>query len=188
MDQTPAPKNPDFQVTSFESQTADEQVLAVLRSHVFNNFSWVSVSTIMAIVPLIAIVLGISFGAGKFLPLTFTSVLGLLVIWYLLVFAFAYQSFLTWYFNLYIVTNHRVIDTDFLPLFYQKVASCELNKIEDTTVSMSGFFQSAFNYGNILIQTAGEQNEFEFVKVPDPETTQKLIEGAIDQKNGSQRD
>lgn len=185
MVQTLAPTNPNFQVTSFESQTSEEKVLAVLRAHPISNLPWIVSSLVLGLTPLIVVTASLGFGLSKFFPVTTTATIGFLVIWYLLIFAFAFQSFLTWYFNLYIVTNSRIVDTDFLPLFFQEISSCELAKIEDTTVSMSGFFQSIFNYGSIQIQTAGEKNEFEFAKVPNPEAVQKLIEQAIDQKNGS---
>ena len=186
MTETLAQNNPDFQVTTFESQTSDEQVLAVLRAKMITNFSWIFLSAILLLAPVVVLPLSLSFGLGNLLPANSqVAVIGFLVVWYLLIFAFTFQSFLTWYFNLYIITNKRIIDTDFLPLFYQKISSCELTQVEDITVSISGFVQSTFNYGNIQIQTAGEKDEFEFVKVSNPEAVQRLIEQAIDQGNGN---
>ena len=185
MVQTLAPTNPNFQVTSFESQTSEEKVLAVLRAHPISNLPWIVSSLVLGLTPLIVVTASLGFGLSKFFPVTTTATIGFLVIWYLLIFAFAFQSFLTWYFNLYIVTNSRIVDTDFLPLFFQEISSCELAKIEDTTVSMSGFFQSIFNYGDVDVQTESQRSNIEFYLVPRPVQINDMILDMVGQLGGS---
>ena len=36
-----------------------------------------------------------------------------IVIWYLLIIAFIYEQFISWYFHVFIITDERVIDINF---------------------------------------------------------------------------
>jgi hypothetical protein len=90
--------------------------------------------------------------------------------------AFTFEKFMTWYFDVYIITNRRVIDIDFINLLTKKFSEAELSKIQDVTSEVSGVSQTVFNYGNVLIQTAAEINEIHFTKIPHPDRVVKIIQ------------
>jgi len=48
------------------------------------------------------------------------------------------------------------------------VSELELEKIQDVTTDVRGVIPTFLNYGNLLIQTAGERERFIFRNVPDP--------------------
>ncbi len=185
MDTVPSLSPQPAETTTFESQTSDEQVLLILRAHQITNAVWIALTVVMVLLPLIFAVLGIVTQINKLFQISWALVFGFLIIYYLFIFAFVFQSFLTWYFNVYLVTNKRIVDTDFVPLFYQKISSCELEHIEDITASINGFLQSTFNFGDLMVQTASEKNEFRFVNITNPEDVQKVIEQAMDKHNGN---
>jgi len=103
------------------------------------------------------------------------------IIWYLLTTAFIFENFLSWYFNVYLVTNERIIDYDFFNLLYKNTSDAELNKIQDINVQMGGLSQTLFNYGTVLIETAGEIPNLEFDLVPNPAYVVKVIRELEDQ-------
>ena len=185
MDTVPSLSPQPTEATSFESQISGEQILLILRAHQITNLPWILLAAIIALLPLIFTALGIITQIDKLFQISGNLVFGFLVIYYLFIFAFVFQSFLTWYFNVYLVTNKRIVDTDFVPLFYQKISSCELGKIEDITASINGLLQSTFNFGDLELQTAGEKNEFKFVNIYNPENVQKVIEQAMENQNGN---
>jgi len=78
------------------------------------------------------------------------------------------MGFLDWYFNIYLVTNERVIDFDFNAFAYHKISETGLENIVDATQETIGFFPMIFNYGDVYIQTAGERREFDFLAVTNP--------------------
>ena len=43
-----------------------------------------------------------------------------MLVWYLISIAYFIESFLTWFFNVYFVTDERIIDVDFYNLIYKK--------------------------------------------------------------------
>ena len=86
-----------------------------------------------------------------------------------------FGNFLSWYFNVGIGTNHRVIDIDFHSLLYKEVTIALLEKVEDVTSKTSGFFSAIFNYGNVFLQTAGTEANIEFMNIPRPALIVKIV-------------
>lgn len=158
-------------VYSFDSQLDDEYVLLLLRKHPVTQLGKLIAIVMMLIVPLFFP--EVSFYSA--LSNQFQTVIKLF--WYLLTLGYTFESFLTWFFNVYIVTDERIIDIDFLSLIYRNVSAAKLDKIEDITAVTSGAAQSIFNYGTVHVQTAAEKTEFEFESVPHPtKVTQFLNE------------
>lgn len=157
-------------VFSFQEKEDEEEIIVVLRQHWFTNVSWILTAILMAFLPLL---LGI-IPLFSFLPYNYQFVA--IVFWYLIVFMFAFEKFLTWYFNVYIITDERIIDIDFYNLLDKKFSEAKLSMIQDVTSRVSGLSQTIFNYGNVLIQTAAEITEICFEKVPDPPRVIKILQ------------
>lgn len=104
--------------------------------------------------------------------------------WYLITFISAFENFLSWYFDLFIVTNHRVIDIDFNNLLNRHFAEADLSAIQDTSSSIKGVLGTFFNFGDVLIQTAGETNQINFEKIANPEKVIKLLKELRDLYGG----
>jgi hypothetical protein len=157
---------------TFADEQEGENIILLLRAHIITNVPWILVSLVLLVLPLIVFPL---IGAAG-LPLGVGRGLILFLLWYLVTFTYAFLSFLYWYFNVYIVTDERVVDVDWYAVLYHKVSSAQIAHIEDVSASQGGFFASVFDYGNIQIQTAAEQENFEFVNVPHPQLVAKEIQ------------
>ena len=156
-------------VFSFTEKNDDETILLALRSHWFTNVPWIIVLIFMLYIPsLLRFVPSFSLAMNIKIIITFS--------WYLVAFAYAFEQFLSWYFDVYIVTNHRVVDIDFNNLLDKKFSEADLVRIQDVTSRVSGVSQTIFNYGTVLIQTAAEQNEIIFEKVPHPDKVVKVLQ------------
>jgi hypothetical protein len=155
---------------SFSEQDGDEEIILVMRQHWFTNVSWILTALIMSIAPLFL----------KFVPILesfspnyqFVAV----IFYYLIVFAYSFEKFLSWYFNTYIITDERIVDIDFVNLLNKRFSDAKISMIQDVTSSVSGISQTIFNFGDILIQTAAEQNQFIFANVPNPEVVIKVLQ------------
>lgn len=163
----------------FESQTEEEHLILLLRAHFVTNVPWIILTLLLAVVPILVSSFGFLDQLSLGLNISAQRIDDFILIWYLVVFAFAFQNFITWYFNVYILTDQRIVDFDFFQLLYKKISSAQLTNIEDITVSMGGVAQVLFNYGSINIQTAGEVPEFEFARVANPAEVKKAIEKAL---------
>jgi hypothetical protein len=160
--------NPD--VFSFEERDTQEEILLVARPHWFTNLSWILISILMLLAP----------GFIKFIPIINSipmKYIGLgTLVWYLLTFAIIFENFLSWYFDVFIITDKRVIDIDFNNLLDKKFSEAKLSMIQDVTSRVSGLGQTMFNYGTIHIQTAAEVSYITFEKVPHPEKIIKILQ------------
>jgi len=108
------------------------------------------------------------------LPDRFRLVVGMM--WYLFVFAFILEQFFTWYFNVDIITDERIVDIDFISLIHKRVSDAEIENIEDVTYKVGGIFGTMFDFGTVYVQTAAERPEFEFEDVPRPALVVKVLQ------------
>lgn len=164
----------------FETQEPAEIVELFLRQHPIVNVPWIAVSVIMLIAPTIVFPF-----AAAFLRSAITIPLPYIIVgtafWYLATFGIAFSNFLHWFFNIYIVTNERIVDIDFKYLLYKHFSMAELNKIQDLSYEEKGLLSTIFDYGNVLVETAGELPNVEFEFVPHPEKVVEEIRSLIEQ-------
>jgi uncharacterized membrane protein YdbT with pleckstrin-like domain len=153
----------------FDSMDEEETIILLLRKHPITNLPWIIIAAVLVALPFLFNVLPIT----SVLPARFYLV-GLLA-WYLIVLAYVFESFISWFFNVYIVTDERIVDVDFLHLVYRQISYAKIDQIQDITSEMGGVVRTIFNYGDVLIQTAAEISEFTFEAVPVPDQVIKTL-------------
>lgn len=160
----------------FETQEKKEKIILLLRRHWVTNLPWLGLSLLLLVAPTFLRF----FPLLDFLPPRFQAVS--VVIWYLLVIGLALENFLTWFFNVNIITDERVVDIDFYSLIYKEISHCKIDRIQDVTYKMGGVVQTFFNYGDVMVQTAGEKPVFEFEAVPRPALVVRKINELIEEE------
>lgn len=160
----------------FATQGENEEIHLFMRKHFITNLPWIIFSAILLLLPLVA-----GFFVGGSIPDTLrisaNTFIVLILFYYIVVFGlFILTSFINWYFNVYIVTNQRIVDVDFISILYREVSSTRLNLIQDVTVKTGGVLRAIFDYGDVFIQTAGTEVNFDFHAVPHPQEVAREIE------------
>ena len=153
----------------FETQDDGEGVVVFLRQHPIVNLGWIVGALLM---------LTLSSVFGFFPPYANLPAGYQFVVtsgWYLFVTGFVLAKFMGWFFNIYLITDERVVDVDFYGLLYRDLTVAKLDKIQDINFTQAGSFAAIFNYGNIYIQTAAERTRFEFMKVPNPAKVVEIL-------------
>ena len=158
---------------AFASQSKDEQIILLLRKHPVTQIKWILTALLLTLVPALIN----SLGVFSLLPPNYEFAAN--VGWYLLITGFVVESFLSWFFNVYIITDERIIDVDFLSLIYRNISSAKIDNIEDVTATTGGALRAIFNFGSVKIQTAAAETEFEFEDVPQPNKVTKLLNELI---------
>ena len=97
------------------------------------------------------------------------------LVWYLLIIAFIYEQFLSWFFDVWLITDERVVDIHFSNLLYKQVSEAKIDNIEDVTYNQGGVIKAMFDYGNVSLQTAAEQKLFEIKDVPSPNRVVQVL-------------
>lgn len=154
----------------FETKEGEEKVILVIRRHPATNLKWIIVSVLLVFAPLILSYVPFL----SFLPKEFQTLVVLL--WYLVTFAFSLLNFISWYFNVHIVTDERIIDIDYFNLIYKEVSDANIDKIQDVTYKMGGVARTMMNFGDVVIQTASEVPNFVFEAVPKPDKVAKILQ------------
>ncbi len=156
--------------SEFINQHSQEKILLVLRQHPIVNVGWMLTTVALILAPFIVFPV---FPLFDFVPdrFQFFAMIG----WYLFISAFVIEQFLHWYYNIYIITDERIVDIDFVSLMYRNVSEAKIDKIEDVTATTAGLFGGVFNYGSVAVQTAAEKREFEFDRVPRPDKVTKFL-------------
>lgn len=146
-----------------------EKVVLLLRKHPITNLKWIVAATFMAFAPLI-----VAFtGATEAVPVRFQFV-GMLV-WYLITTAFIFEEFLGWYFHVFIITDERVFDVDFVNLAYRDISEANIDLIQEVTTKVGGVSRTVFKYGDVFIRTASDNPQIEFEAVPNPDGVSKIL-------------
>jgi hypothetical protein len=93
---------------SFETREEEEQIILFLRKHFITNIPWIFTSIIMFLSPVVVSNLDILSSV----PSNFKFVF--IMIWYLISMAYTLENFITWFFNVYIITDERIVDVIFI--------------------------------------------------------------------------
>lgn len=157
----------------FINEDPEEKIILLLRKHPITNIKWMLTGFAMLILPSFLTVMDF-----------FTSIPGgfqlvLLLTWYLITLAFVFEKFLSWFFNVNILTDERIIEVDFYNLVYREITDAKLDQVQDVTSEMSGALHTFFNYGNVYVQTASEVPKIKFDSVPQPDKATRILRELI---------
>lgn len=153
----------------FIAKDSQEKIVLFLRKHPITNLPWILVAILLLFAPAVLQIFPVLAG----LPDNFQLIA--VCIWYLLVVAYIFESFLSWFFNVFIVTDERVFDVDFLNLVYREISEANIEQIQDVTTRMGSVIRTIFNYGDVFIQTASEIPRIEFEAVPNPDLVARVL-------------
>ncbi len=158
------------------NQAENERTIFFLRRH------WFTVSPVLFG---FVVALLIPFGAYAFftyrMPELFADpahvalfVLGASM-FFLYAWLFLFMNFLDWFLDIWIVTDHRIVNIEQSGLFGRTMSELMLYNVQDVTSEVKGFLHTIFNYGRIEIETAAEKERFIFDNVPHPDHLAKRI-------------
>ncbi len=172
----------------FESQNDGEKTIVLGRKHIITNLGWIALICFAFFVP---------FFWNEF-PLVAdvneNVLFSMTVLWYLALSFYGIMNFLLWFYNVYIVTDERLIDVDFFGLLYKNINVTQIRKVEDVNYSQKGILSSFFNFGDVVIQTASEQRSdevfgkhgeaspFTFAAVSNPNEVVRIISELMEQE------
>lgn len=166
---------------SYDGVDKDEQILYVIRQSFLVVVPSALFVVLLLVIPVLIVPLFYSQGffSTGFLVIT-------VLFWYLFVFGYFFQILLNWYFNIFIITNKKIVDMDFRGLMYKNISETTLHNIEDVTSTVIGAFGTIFNIGNVSLQTAAEMREFSFENVDNPSEIRDIIADLIvNKKHGN---
>lgn len=114
-------------------------------------------------------------------------VLGLSV-YYLIAITVAFIAWISFYYDIYIICQDTIIDVVQEGFWGRKVSQLTLLRVQDVSSNTQGFLPTIFGYGDVLVETAGEQSQNFLLKaISSPQEVAAKIMGlhnAIVEKEG----
>lgn len=157
-------------ITDFPGKRPDENVLMVIRKHPVVYIRLVVVFIVINLVP-VSIFMALwsnSFPLSSGGTLATIGYLGALF-YVLYGLAILLIAWLNEEFDLFILTDHRLIDIEQVSFLKRNVATTPLIQIQDTTSEINGIVGTLLNYGTIDVKTAaGNASDFNIDYVHDP--------------------
>ena len=150
-----------------EKTDPDEKIVLFIRRHFITNLQWISVGSIFIVLPLFLVIFPNLIGSiNSILPLRFFIIF--LIFYYLIIIGYLLLNFISWFYNVGILTTKKIIDVDFNDLLSRNIASALIQDIKDVDFEESGLLSNFFDYGNVHMQTETEKQNFEFLQIPHP--------------------
>ncbi len=162
-----------------------ERVVAVIRHHWFVLFREVFGIALLFLLPFFMIPLfwSLAVDAGSVPAIAGGVVLFFGSMWALLMWNFLFMKWTDYYYDIWVITNWRIVDIDQVGLFKRNVATIltldHIQDVESQTQSVMGTF---LNFGNVQVQTAAAHREFIIQDVPDPTSVVQIIREAQSEK------
>jgi uncharacterized membrane protein YdbT with pleckstrin-like domain len=94
---------------------------------------------------------------------------------------FSFVEYADYYLDTWIVTNERIINIEQKGLFNRVASELQLNAVQDVTSDVKGLVRTLFDYGDVVIQTAGEVKRFHFKGIPNPEEIKERVIHLVEQ-------
>lgn len=160
----------------------DEHVILEVRKHWIVFVSVASGFLFASLLPLI-----IFTGLKTFVPGVFSVdvpgngvslFLFFYIIWLLTLWILFFIDWTKYYLDVWYVTEKRIIAVDQKSVFHRGMSNLRFDKIQDITVEVHGFIPTLLDFGNVKVQTAGQDSQDFYIKaVKHPQEIRKVIFG-----------
>lgn len=151
-----------------------EKLVLVLRRHWFIFALQVAFAFALGFIPPMA-----GFAIARFAPALFAAAASLLALvaalYYLALWLAFFATLADYYLDVWIITSERVIAIEQQGLFRREVAEFTILRVQDVSTHIAGFIPTALDFGELQVQTAGEEEKFCFKQVPDPNRAKQQI-------------
>ncbi|MFZ2187254.1 MAG: PH domain-containing protein [Candidatus Moraniibacteriota bacterium] len=152
----------------FSGQREGEEVVRVIHRHWFNIFAH------FLLILLFSLLL---VGSLVTLPALFPDMLRAVDArffifmentFFIFLWLFSFLIWIDYYFDVWIITSQRIVNIEQKGLFNRHISELNFSNIQDVTTTVEGIIPTVLNFGEVLVQTAGEKERFVFHMVPDP--------------------
>ena len=177
----------DTTARSMEEVDSDERLVSVIKRHFFGIFViYIQVTAALAIgIGLIYFLLPNFVDRGEVEVYRIVGIIaGMIVVVMAVILIIATMIY---YNSRLILTDQNITQVLQIGLFNRKVSQLAVTNIEDVTAHKSGIFSTILDYGELNIETAGEQVNFIFLYCPRPDFYARQILEAREQARGGPR-
>lgn len=156
-----------------------EEIVAKVHRHWWFIFVRIVGLCLLALAPAVAYALLRRLGVIELAGQNTVALMTLGALWALVLWALFWQFWTTYYMDVWVVTNRRIIDIDYQRLFDRSIAILRLDRVQDVTTHISGLLPSLLKYGSVVVQTAGSDKQFLIDQIAHPEALRDAISAQV---------
>lgn len=144
----------------------DERVIAVYRHYGWTYAGSIMLSFILILLPFFLLT-----------PLVARGVVGTIIFIVLVAIALWYglRQALLWYFNVFVVTDWRVVDIEQRGYFDRVVSEVIYSHMQDVSYHIKGMVPTLLHYGTVIVKTVGNSADLELPRLKNPEQLVELL-------------
>lgn len=162
-----------------------EEVKFIVRHHWAGFLGILTIVVLMALFPIFLL-----FAANLAFRGDLTAVMPVVTVvisaYLIFLLTFLFGNFINFYFDIIFITNERIINVNQEGLLARKTSELSLRQVQNVTAEVNGFLRTLFNFGILVIETAGEgtsddptrpglQGYFTVQDLPDPNRLARVI-------------
>lgn len=155
----------------------DEEVIIEVRKHWFVMLGHGVGLVFLAFIPIVfygALETFIDF--EKYIAANIPALFGLIYsLWVLMLWVYFFIDWTDYYLDVLYVTNKRIVDVEQRGFFSREVIHLPYSSVQDVTCDTRGVIATFFNYGDLHIQTAGENRVIMLRHASQAEHARKVI-------------
>lgn len=159
----------------FQGQRENEEVLRIIHRHWFSiamQYAAIGFTTLL-LIAISSVLPQITTLPPDTIPPIFLTFL--FNTFFLFIWLYAFLVWIDYYFDIWIITNERIVNIEQRGLFSREVSELQFSRIQDVTSVVDGFIPTILNFGNVYVQTAAEEKRFVFRQIPDPYTIKDMV-------------
>lgn len=177
--------NPNDPAFLYLNLHPEEEIKLIVRHHWAGFLGTIALALAMALLPLF-LLFAINLAAlGSFQ--TYGELISVFLTgYYLFLLTFLFGAWINFYYDIVFITNDRIINVAQEGLLARKTSELNMEQIQNVTADVQGLLQNIFNYGLLVIETAGEgtsddplrpglQGYFTIQDLPDPNRLARVI-------------
>ena len=157
-----------------------EKIIIFMRRHWIALLPILLVVFLLIIFPPLTLVLLAGINPDFLTGLAINYTILVLSIYYIVILNFLFVQWVSYYYDIYVLTNEKIVDIIQQGIFIRTVSETSLLRIQHVSAKTKGFLPTLFRYGNVTVETAGPESEILVIKdVPNPEEIADTIEGTL---------
>jgi len=157
-----------FEKRLLESVKEGENVRALIRRTPVAIALPAVVAAVLTIAPFFFLYPLLTYGAVGMLVVVVSVLVGCVL---------AFRTLWVQQLNAFILTDTRIVDVDQRGLFHKVVSETTFDKVQDVSYVVKGLGPTLFQYGSVVVTTAGSAANLEMQGVRWPQHVQELIVG-----------
>lgn len=154
----------------------EDKIVLFVRRHWASFLGQFLLSFLMLVVPAAILIILYFTNTHFYFGMARNFIVLGLSIYYLVAITVAFVAWISFYYDIYIVCQDTIVDIVQEGFWGRKISQLTLLRVQDVSSNIQGFLPTFFSYGDVLVETAGEQTQnFLLRSIPNPQEVASKI-------------